>query len=69
MVFLDTEYWTKEKPVYPMIQQLAQGYDYENLIAIFDDVDSVVEYIEDNDPIPSSSGKWSFCSAHCGSKA
>lgn len=65
MVFLDTEYWMEKKPIYPMIKQLAQGYDYEKLIAIFDDVDSVVDYIENNDPIPSSLGKWSFCSAHC----
>ena len=68
MVFLDTDYWTKEKPIYPMLKQLSEGYDYEKLIAIFDDVDSVVDYIENNDPIPSSQGKWSFCSAHCGPK-
>lgn len=65
MVFLDTDYWTKEKPVYPMIQQLAKGYDYEKLIAIFDDVDSVVSYIENNRPIPSSAETWSFCAEHC----
>jgi len=65
MVFLNTDYWTKEKPIYPLIKQLAQGHDYERLIGIFDDVDSVVNYIENNQPIPSSLGKWSFCSAHC----
>lgn len=65
MVFLDRDYWTKEKPIYPLIKQLAEGYQYEKLLAIFDDVDSVVNYIEDNPPIPSHSGKWSFCSAHC----
>jgi len=65
MVFLNSEYWTKEKPIYPMIKQLAKGHDYEELIAIFDDVDSVVNYIENNKPIKSSLGKWSFCSAHC----
>lgn len=65
MVFLNTDYWTKEKPIYPLIKQLAQGHDYERLIGIFDDVDSVVSYIENNQPIPSSLGKWSFCSAHC----
>ena len=52
-----------------MIKQLAQGHDYENLIAIFDDVDSVVNYIENSEPIPSRLGKWSFCSAHCQPKA
>lgn len=65
MVFLNTEYWTKEKPIYPIIKQLAQGYDYQQLIAIFDDVDSVVDYIESSQPIPSNRGSWSFCSAHC----
>ena len=65
MVFLNSEYWTKEKPIYPMIKELAKGYDYENLIAIFDDVDSVVNYIENNQPIPSRLAMWSFCSAHC----
>lgn len=65
MVFLNTDYWTKEKPIYPLIKQLAQGHDYESLIAIFDDVDSVVSYIENKQPIPSSLAKWSFCSAHC----
>jgi len=65
MVFLNSDYWTKEKPIYPLIKQLAQGHDYERLIAIFDDVDSVVSYIENNQPIPSRLGKWSFCSAHC----
>ena len=65
MVFLNSDYWTNEKPVYPIVKQLAKGYDYEKLIAIFDDVDSVVNYIENNKPIESSWGKWSFCSAHC----
>ncbi len=65
MVFLNTDYWTNEKPIYPLIKQLAQGHDYEKLIAIFDDVDSVVSYIENNQPIESRLGKWSFCSAHC----
>ncbi len=65
MVFLNSDYWINEKPIYPMIKQLAQGYDYEKLIAIFDDVDSVVSYIEGTEPIPSRLGKWSFCSAHC----
>jgi len=65
MVFLNSDYWTKEKPIYPLIKELAEGHEYEKLIAIFDDVDSVVSYIENNQPIPSNLGKWSFCSAHC----
>ena len=65
MIFLNSDYWTKEKPIYPLLKQLAQGHEYEKLIAIFDDVDSVVNYIEKNQPIKSSNQKWSFCSAHC----
>lgn len=65
MVFLNTDYWTKEKPIYPLVQQLSKGYEYENLIAIFDDVNSVVDFIKSNKPIVSRSRQWSFCSAHC----
>ena len=65
MVFLNTDYWTKEKPIYQIVKQLAAGNEYEELIAIFDDVDPVVNYIENNQPIPSRSEKWSFCSVHC----
>ena len=68
-ILINSGYWIDEKPIYPLIQQLSKGHDYERLIAIFDDVDSVVSYIENNKPIPSSSEKWSFCSAHCKPKA
>ncbi len=65
MVFLNSAYWTKEKPIYPLIKQLAEGHEYENLIAIFDDVESIVSYLENNEPIESKLAEWSFCSEHC----
>ena len=65
MVFLDEKYWTQEKPIYPILKQLAVGKSYHELIAIFDDLDSVVSFIESNAPIPSDGKQWSFCSEHC----
>jgi len=65
MVFLNTEYWTKQKPIYPIVKELASNQPYHDLIAIFDDPESVVSFIENNAPIPSDIPKWSFCSAHC----
>ena len=65
MVFLDEKYWTQEKPIYPILKQLAVGKSYHELIAIFDDLDSVVSFIESNAPIPSDGKQWSFRSEHC----
>ena len=65
MVFMDRDYWTKEKPIYPIVKQLADGYDYHDLIAIFDEVEPIVEFIESSQPIPSDKSQWSFCEAHC----
>lgn len=69
MVFLDTDFWTKEKPIYPLLKQLASDQPYHDLISIFDDVIDVVSFIESNAPIPSDVPKWSFCSAHCQSES
>lgn len=65
MVFLNQKYWTEEKPIYDVVKRLAKNQPYHDLIAIFDDVDSVVSFIESNAPIPSDIPKWSFCAAHC----
>ncbi len=43
MVFINKEYWTKEVPVYPLIQDLLNRGKYKNLIlALTDEVDDVV---------------------------
>ncbi len=65
MVFLNTNYWTNEKPIYPLLKQLALDQPYHDLIAIFDDMDGVVSFIVSNAPVPSNVPKWSFCTAHC----
>ena len=47
MVFLDTDYWTCEMPVYPMLEELAKRGKYRNLILhIADDESKIVESIK-----------------------
>ena len=46
MVFLDTEYWTMVKPIYPVLQTLAEGKAYGEMLTAFDDVAPVVEFLQ-----------------------
>jgi predicted Rossmann-fold nucleotide-binding protein len=43
MIFFNKRFWTEDKPVYPLLQKLAEGYEYGNLLSISDDVDEIVE--------------------------
>lgn len=45
MVFLNAHYWQQEKPVYPLLQQLAAGHEYGKLLALSDEVSQIVETI------------------------
>lgn len=47
MVFLNKEYWEVEKPVYPLLQKLAEGHKYGELLAISDKVSEIVKSIYD----------------------
>jgi predicted Rossmann-fold nucleotide-binding protein len=51
MIFLGTKYWTKTKPVYPLLKTLAKNREYEKLVTILDEPDDVVRFIEENHPI------------------
>ena len=55
----------REKPVYPLLEKLARGRVYGELIAITDDVDEAAEFIETHPPRHVPGGGWSFCGAHC----
>lgn len=46
MVFLDTDYWTETKPVYPVIKKLSSDREYGALVDAFDEVADVVDYIK-----------------------
>ncbi|NLZ95038.1 MAG: hypothetical protein GX921_04335 [Bacteroidales bacterium] len=45
MVFLNKKYWKEDKPVYPLLKELAKGYKYGELLSISDDVSDIVEAI------------------------
>ena len=51
MVFLGTQYWTKTKPVYPLLKSLAEGREYERFVTITDDPNEVVRFIQKNPPV------------------
>jgi len=65
MVFLDTAYWTQEKPIYPVLEKLAADHVYGGLMHLTDDVDDAVRFIEEHPPREVPGGGWSFCGAHC----
>lgn len=48
MVFFDHTYWTEEKPVYPLLQTLAEGTPYANQLHSTDDVDTAATVIADH---------------------
>ena len=43
MIFYNKTFWTEEKPVYPLLTKLAEGFEYGNLLTLSDDVDEIVE--------------------------
>lgn len=47
MVFLGREYWTETKPIYPVLETLAQGKDYARWLRITDDPAEVVAILEE----------------------
>lgn len=47
MVFLNTDYWTKERPVYPLIEKMNKEEKYSNLLlSICDTKDEVIANLE-----------------------
>ena len=46
MIFLGIGYWTEQKPVYPLLQQLAQDRDYHHLLGITEDPKQAVAWLE-----------------------
>ena len=43
MVFLGTEFWTKEMPVYPLLEDLIQTGKYQNLLlTLTDDIEDII---------------------------
>ncbi len=47
MIFYNSEYWTNEKPVYPLIKKIASEQDCDSLITISDDQAEIVQSLID----------------------
>ena len=47
MIFLGTDFWTKEMPVYPFLQEMVKLGKYKNLqLTLTDDFDVIVKKLE-----------------------
>lgn len=47
MVFLDTDYWTNTRPIYPLIKLMSDRGDLQNLnLGLYDDTAKIIEHIE-----------------------
>jgi hypothetical protein len=53
MVFLGTERYTKETPLWETIQRLSEGRHYHEMLLLSDKVEEVVSFIKDHPPEPS----------------
>jgi len=51
MVFFGEDYWTEQEPVYPLLQKLAAGHTYADLLTISDEVDTIVDFITTHEPL------------------
>jgi predicted Rossmann-fold nucleotide-binding protein len=49
MIFLGREFWTRTRPVYPLLEQLAQGQEYAHYLRITDSLEEIVQALEEYD--------------------
>ncbi len=48
MVFLDTVYWTQDRPIYPLIKEMMENGDLENIdLSIYDENEKIVAHLEE----------------------
>lgn len=47
MIFLGREFWTRTRPIYPLVAQLAQGHEYARYLRITDSVEEVIQTLEE----------------------
>jgi len=57
MIFLDTERYTKETPLWETINKLADGRHYKDALFLSDEVGEVVTFIKEHPPVPSDGVK------------
>ena len=50
MILLGRDFWTRERPVWPLLQKVAAGKVYDELLFLTDDEEAVVRRIRSYDP-------------------
>ena len=56
MIFLGREFWTRTRPIYPLLAQLAQGYEYARYLRLTDSVEEVIQALEEYDRAQAAPG-------------
>ncbi len=47
MIFLDKEYWTEKRPVFPLIEKMADNGDLQNLnLGLYDTNEEIIKHLE-----------------------
>lgn len=54
MIFLDSDRYTKQTPLWETINKLADGRHFKELLMLSDEVEEIVEFIQKNPPVPSN---------------
>jgi predicted Rossmann-fold nucleotide-binding protein len=49
MIFLGREFWTRTRPVYPLLEQLAKGQEYARYLRLTDSREEVIQALVDYD--------------------
>jgi len=66
MVFLDRHFWCEEKPVYPLLSKLAEGFQYENFVTAVDTAEEAIAFLREHPPAASETSPWAYCDEYCG---
>ena len=47
-----SDFWAKERSIYPIIEELADGRRYDAFVTIADTTDEVISFLKSHPPIP-----------------
>jgi predicted Rossmann-fold nucleotide-binding protein len=56
MIFLGREFWTRTRPIYPLLAQLAQGQEYARYLRITDSLEEIIQALEEYDRAQAARG-------------
>lgn len=65
MVFLDEDYWTQEKSIYPLLKELSEDKVYGALVGVGDTPQQVIEFLSAHPAIKVDPGDFSYCDLFC----